>query len=729
MIKPKTDSQRKLHKLQFAALLLCLLTVVLFLPAIHANAEEQESKEKVVRVGWYESPLNTTDASGRRSGYAYEYQRKIAAYTGWKYEYVEGSWPDLLKMLEKGELDLMSDISYTPQRAMKILYPTLPMGAETYYIYAAIKNNEISRDDPSTLNGKTVGVTRDSVQAGILRTWLKQNKLKVEIVELDGSENNSINLLLKGEIDAFVSLEAYGDPGTLTPVSQIGSTDFYFAVSKSRPDLLADLNSAMGKIRDEDSHYNHELYEKYLQRSNANQYLSAGEKAWLSSHGKIRVGYQDNYLSFCARDTGTGELTGALKDVLNYASTCMKDANPEFEAVCYSTPGEAIEALQKGEIDCMFPSNLTDYDGENRGIVISPALMRSDMLAVVREDDQKSFIKKDAVTVAVNDGNTNYETFLAECFPKWNIVHYADTPTCLDHVAAGDADCILVSTYRYSNIAKQCEKLNLATIYTGVDMDYCFAVREGNPELYSILAKIINVIPESTVNSALTYYSTEDAKLSFFDYIKEHLVLAMTIVALVLLIIVFLLLRNIRVAKKAYEEQQQIDDLSKRVNYDALTSVRNKGAFTNYIKMLQDRIDSGEEFEFAVGILDCNNLKTINDRYGHEKGDEYLKASCRLICTTFRHSAVFRIGGDEFAVVMMNEDFQNREDLITRFEAAQKELTRNSGKRWEKISIANGFAVYDPVTDRKTANSTVRRADKIMYEHKKIWKETHRKSR
>ena len=89
MIKPKTDSQRKLHKLQFAALLLCLLTVVLFLPAIHANAEEQESKEKVVRVGWYESPLNTTDASGRRSGYAYEYQRKIAAYTGWKYEYVE----------------------------------------------------------------------------------------------------------------------------------------------------------------------------------------------------------------------------------------------------------------------------------------------------------------------------------------------------------------------------------------------------------------------------------------------------------------------------------------------------------------------------------------------------------------------------------------------------------------------------------------------------------------
>ena len=729
MIRPEKSFRNKFHIRRIAALLLCLLMTMFFLPAVPAHAEENEPAEKVVRVGWYESPLNTTDASGRRSGYAYEYQRKIAAYTGWKYEYVEGNWPDLLKMLENGELDLMSDISYTPQRAMKILYPTLPMGTETYYIYAALTNKDISRDDPSTLNGKKIGVTRDSVQAGIFKDWAKQNKLKVETVELGGSEDDSLNLLLKGEIDALVTLEAYGDPQTLIPVSQVGSTDFYFAVNKSRPDLLADLNSAMGKIRDEDNHYNHELYEKYLQRSNTNQYLSAGEKAWLSSHGKIRVGYQDNYLSFCARDSKTGELTGALKDVLNYASTCMKNANPEFEAVCYSTSGEAIEALQKGEIDCMFPSNLTDYDGESRGIVLSPALMQSDMVAVVREDDQKSFVKKEIVTVAVNDGNPNYEMFLEEHFPKWKTVHYTDTPTCLEHVAAGDADCILVSAYRYSNIAKQCEKLKLTTVSTGVDMDYCFAVREGNTELYSILAKITKVIPESTVNSALTYYSTEDAKLSFFDYIKEHLVLALTIVTLVLLIIVFLLLRNIRAEKKAYEEQQQIDDLSKRVNYDALTSVRNKGAFTNYIKMLQERIDNGEEFEFAVGILDCNNLKTINDKYGHEKGDEYLKASCRLICTTFRHSAVFRIGGDEFAVVMMNEDFQNREDLITKFETAQDELAQNSGKRWEKVCVANGFAVYDPATDRKTANITVRRADKIMYENKRIWKEEHKKSR
>lgn len=60
---------------------------------------------KTVRVGWYESPFNMTDQFGRRSGYAYDYQQKIAAYTGWNYEYVEGSWPDLLQMLMDGEID------------------------------------------------------------------------------------------------------------------------------------------------------------------------------------------------------------------------------------------------------------------------------------------------------------------------------------------------------------------------------------------------------------------------------------------------------------------------------------------------------------------------------------------------------------------------------------------------------------------------------------------------
>ena len=98
--------------------------------------------------------VNTMDQFGRRSGYAYDYQKKIAAYTGWNYEYVEGSWSELLQMLINGEIDLMSDVSYTDERAESMLFSSLRMGAEEYYIFISPDNEDINRDVVSTFTEK-----------------------------------------------------------------------------------------------------------------------------------------------------------------------------------------------------------------------------------------------------------------------------------------------------------------------------------------------------------------------------------------------------------------------------------------------------------------------------------------------------------------------------------------------------------------------------------------------
>ena len=100
------------------AAVLCLLTAFIagFSMPFAVMADEEKDKGKVVRVGVHEDPFFITDKYGRKSGYSYEYQRKIAAYTGWTYEYVEGSWSDLLEKLKKGEIDLMSDVSFSEVR-------------------------------------------------------------------------------------------------------------------------------------------------------------------------------------------------------------------------------------------------------------------------------------------------------------------------------------------------------------------------------------------------------------------------------------------------------------------------------------------------------------------------------------------------------------------------------------------------------------------------------------
>ena len=698
---------------RLAGFLLVLLLLSGLLPSGGAHAQ---SERKTVRAGWHEVPYFITDQYGRWSGYSYDYQSKLAAYTGWDYEYVTGSWSDLLQMLKDGEIDLLSDVSYSEERAKTLLYSSLPMGTESYYIFVAPDNTEISSDDFSTLNGKRVGVAKGSIQKDFFLSWADMHGVQAEIIELSSTEEESL-LLLGTQLDAFVTVDIYGDADTAMPISKVGSSDFYFAVSKNRPDLLAELNAAMNKIQDENKYFNQQLHEQYLRSRETNLYLSSEEKKWLVDHGTIRVGYQDNYLAFCAMDETTGGLIGALKDYLDYAASALENAHLDFQATAYPTAASAIEALTNGEIDCVFPANLTNYDAETLGVVMSPALMRTEMDAVVRASEQKEFIRKEQVTVAVNQGNTNYDLWLSDHYPTWQRAYFKDTPAGLEAVASGEADCVIISNYRINNISKQCEKLRLTTVYTGVDMDYYFALRKGDVALYSILATVNAAVPDAKIHTALTYYSTEDVKTSFIDLMKDHLFIVMTVIALIMLIILFLLLRSIRAEKKILEEEHLVSDLNRRVYVDALTSVRNKGAFDDYIDQLQSRLEQ-EHFEFGIGVFDCDNLKAVNDQNGHDKGNIYLKTASRLICRIFQHSPVFRIGGDEFAVILQNEDFQNREALVEQFYEMSREICASAENKWDEVHIALGIAVYDPELDHAVTD-TVRRADKYMYENKR----------
>ena len=697
---------------------MCVLLVMVFWGPSVTHADQTA---KTVRVGWYESPFNIIDESGRRSGFAYEYQCKIAAYTGWEYEYVEGTWSDLLQMLERGEIDLLSDVSYSKERADVILYPSIPMGHETYYIYKDINNADISSEDLTTLNGKRIGVTKNSIQTGIFRDWAAMHGIATELIELDTSDNESINMLLNGGLDAFVSLDSYGDVMRMTPVTMIGSSDFYFAVSKSRTDLLNDLEPALLAIQAEDRYYSEHLYDKYLNNSGSERYLSTTELNWLADHGPIRIGYQDNYLAFCASDPQTGELTGALSDYLEFAAGGINNAELKFEAIAYPTAEAAMEALKNGAIDCMFPANLTAYDGETMGVVMSHSMMSTEMLAIVRSADQHSFFQQETVTVAVNEGNPNYDLFLKEQFPDWDTAHFADTSACLKAVAEGKADCVIVSNYRYNNISAICDELKLTAVSTGVDMDYSFAIKEGNTVLYSIMAKATSVVPTSLTHSALNFYATEDTKVTFGELIRENLGIIMSVVSAVLLLFLILSIRNVRLVRKTLKGKEQIKDLDHRANYDALTSVRNKGAFTEYIETVQNRIDAGETESVAICIFDCNDLKAINDIHGHDKGDEYIKNACHFICTTFRRSAVFRVGGDEFAAVLMNDDFVNRDNLAETFAHEQEAISDAANDPWNKLHIAMGLAIYTPGID-SSLNDTINRADELMYENKKLLK-------
>lgn len=169
------------------------------------------------------------------------------------------------------------------------------------------------------------------------------------------------------------------------------------------------------------------------------------------------------------------------------------------------------------------------------------------------------------------------------------------------------------------------------------------------------------------------------------------------------------------------ESQQKAQQLEKLATKDSLTGIRNKTAYDEEVKKVTWELEDGNK-KFGVAMIDLNYLKRINDTFGHEKGNFAIINLCKLVCTTFAHSPVFRIGGDEFAVILKNTDYENVELLVEQFNGKLSTIwDAEELEPWEKTSAAIGYALFDENIDTCYDN-VFRRADKAMYERKKEMK-------
>ena len=174
-------------------------------------------------------------------------------------------------------------------------------------------------------------------------------------------------------------------------------------------------------------------------------------------------------------------------------------------------------------------------------------------------------------------------------------------------------------------------------------------------------------------------------------------------------------------AKKELKDTKQLaDEMNALAKKDTLTGVRNKTAFDGEVRRLDSNVAQGKK-DFGLAMIDLNFLKRINDTYGHQQGNIAIKNLCQIICDIFKHSPVFRIGGDEFVVILENSDLENIDSLVDDFNAkTDVSLKEKNYEPWNQVSAAIGYAVF---TDGdKSTTDVLNRADKRMYERKKQMK-------
>ena len=542
------------RKIIIIALLLAL--AVPFAVPLAANAQEQ----KVVRVGWFDSSFCYRDQFGRRCGVAYEYQHKIAAYTGWTYEYVEDSWPNLFEMLKDGEIDLLCDVSFKPERQEFMSFPELPMGTESYYIYIDAQNRDITADKPETFNGKRIGVNRGSVQESFLKEWAEKNHVEIQIVPMLEEEDESMEMVMRGELDGYASIFTFSSEQKVIPICRVGSSDYFYAVNKNRPDLLAELNMALAGIQDEDPYFNQRLSEERLYNVRTNAFLSPTQEDWLKNHGVIRIGYLDDYLPFCQTDKETGMLTGALKDYLAHAANNLRNAGIRFETVPYASTQEALDALKRGEVNCAFPIFMSTYDCDETGIWLTNPAMKTEMNAVMPAQNNQTLTRDGRLSFAVDEGNLNVRTFIMDQYPASERTGYAGDRACLEAVASGKADCALISNYRIPAFEGLLNKYKLSTVPTGESMQLSFAVNRADRELYFLLNKTVLMTDSEDVYSALVSYARFPQHISFTEFLKNNWVWVMLVLSALFTVIIVLLVEKLKAERRANEQQRLLEE-------------------------------------------------------------------------------------------------------------------------------------------------------------------------
>ena len=198
------DKSRKKSAVLFVCILLVLGMWMML--SVHSQAAETNNDEKqaqTIRVGSFEDTFKYVDKNGVRRGYGYELMQALAGYTEWKCEYVKCDWSDCFDKLENGEIDIMGDISYSDERAQKMLFSDEPMGEEKYILYADLSNMDIGMSDFKFMDGKRVGVLMDTEPEIMLTEWENKNGIHTEHVNVN-NDNDVEKKLANHEIDAFV---------------------------------------------------------------------------------------------------------------------------------------------------------------------------------------------------------------------------------------------------------------------------------------------------------------------------------------------------------------------------------------------------------------------------------------------------------------------------------------------------------------------------------------------
>ena len=541
---------------------------------------------KVVRVGSFEDTFNFIDQNGVRRGYGYELMQKIAGYTGWTFEYVTCDWSNCFEKLENGEIDIMGDISYTDERAEKMLYSDMPMGEEKYILYADLEASGIRPSDLSTINGRHVGALLGSKTEMMLTAWEKKHG--IETTHSNTPNFDEVNRKLAAhEIDCFVSLEQpFWKERGISRIDMIGKSDIYFVINKNRADIKKELDEGMRQLEEDDPFFLADLYKQYFS-FDIKPVLTGEEQNWVNEHGAIRIGYLKDEPGISVKDPVTGKKGGVLYDYMEYADDCLGNQQLDFEPIEMESRAALREALQTGKIDMIFTVSNPNA-GEEKGIAFTNTAWTYNLFAVT---EKKPFEEMAANRVAILKDNLPVRRQIEYYYPQWTIIPCRSVEEARNKTVRGEADCFVTGARQ---AVKYTERNALYSIPLSRPLEISFGVKSGQPQLLAVLNKTLKAMPIGMLSSSFSMHENAKHKVTLEDYIKDNLLLfsaSFLLVTLLILSIFILLLQKARKAERAARSAAgKAKDLNEKLQIAVEKAEGANRAKTNFLNNMSHDI-------------------------------------------------------------------------------------------------------------------------------------------
>lgn len=601
--------------------MLFVLLFTLLLGVIVPVQAQSYGGTKIIRVAYREdADFINKSSSGVYKGYGVEYLNKISQYTGWRYEYINESWENQLADLKSGKVDLICNAQKTEAREKDYDFSCMPVGTEQAVLYTSEDNGDIYFQDYEHMNGKKVGLLRDSYQNEEFEQRQDEKNFhcpeeyyESEQDQIEALEQKKVDMILTGSISKHDSLKI---------VDKFGAAPMYIMTTKGNTEVISAVNNALEQLKAEVPDLTENLTEQYVMDKNRNSrpLLTREETEYIKNvSAPIKIGCIGDQPPLIYTDKETGKLDGIYIALLKKFSE-ISGIPFEFESLSPDT--DPIEAAQSGKYD--FIAGITacqEMIDEPEVHLTGGFFTREFQIVAERGEDINTL---ETLTVSMNSIFEKYKSLRPEGeFPYKAI--YCDSPrTVLDAVVNKKADMAIMDSYAASYYLQDEKYRDLALsgiVFTKAET--CMIYGDNtDPDLVSVINKSIGSLSSQDEENIIRQYSINLQKsFSIWEFMEKYryqiVCILIFLVALTILVIV----------NNRHRTQMQVEAAAQeayrcRMETDELTGLLNKEGF---YRRSREFLEKHSEADARIVYINIENFKLVNDLFGEDAGDGFLK--------------------------------------------------------------------------------------------------------